>query len=64
LSPLPFTGATAEAIAAWIAAGVAQAQTGALERIFRVNDRGHKVLAAEGDELDRTGICIFCLCPG
>jgi transposase len=54
LSPLPLTGATAEAMAAWIAAGVAQAQTGALERIFRVNDRGHKVLAAEGYELERT----------
>ena len=54
LSPLPLTGATAEAMAAWIAAGVAQAQTGALERIFRVNDRGHKVLAAEGYEFERT----------
>ena len=48
LSPLPFTGATAEAMDAWIAEGVAKDEAGALERIFRTNDRGHEVLAAEG----------------
>jgi len=48
LSPLPLTGATAEAMDAWITEGVTQGETGALERIVRTNDRGHKVLAAEG----------------
>jgi transposase len=59
LSPVPFTGATAEAMATWITAGVAQGEAGALERIFRTNDRGHEVLAAEGYEVERT-----CGVPG
>ena len=59
LSPLPFTGATAEAMETWITAGVAQGEAGALERIFRTNDRGHEVLAAEGYEVERT-----CGVPG
>jgi transposase len=54
LSPLPLTGATAEAMDAWITAGVIQGERGALERIMRTNDRGHQVLAAEGYELERT----------
>lgn len=53
LSPLPFTGATAEAMAAWIAEGVAKDEAGELERMFRTNDRGHEVLAAEGYAFDR-----------
>jgi len=48
LSPLPLTGATADVREAWIAAGVAKDQGGELEQIFRTNDRGHEVLAAEG----------------
>src|SRR5437867_5898532 len=48
LSPLPLTGATAEAMDAWITVGVTQGEMGALERIMRTNDRGHQVLAAEG----------------
>jgi transposase len=59
LSPLPLTGATAEAMEAWITAGVAKGNAGALERIVRTNDRGHKVLAAEGYEFERT-----CSAPG
>ena len=43
----------------WITAGVAQGEAGALERIFRTNDRGHEVLAAEGYEVERT-----CGVPG
>src|SRR3981081_4265711 len=39
LSPLPLTGATAEAMEAWIAEGVAKDEAGELERIFRTNDR-------------------------
>jgi len=54
LSPLPLTGATAEAMDAWITAGVAQGERGALARIMRTNDRGHTVLAAEGYEWERT----------
>ena len=54
LSPLPLTGATAEAMDAWITEGVTQGEAGALERICRTNDRGHEVLAAEGYEFERT----------
>src|SRR5215468_8990995 len=53
LSPLPFTGATAEAMEAWISEGVARSATGELVRLFRPNDRGHEVLAAEGYECER-----------
>src|SRR3989441_10413428 len=59
LSPLPLTGATAEAMEAWITEGVAKGNAGALERIVRTNDRGHTVLAAEGYEIERT-----CSAPG
>jgi transposase len=59
LSPLPLTGATAEAMETWITAGVTQGEAGGLERIFRTNDRGHEVLAAEGYEVERT-----CGVPG
>jgi transposase len=59
LSPLPLTGTTAEAMDAWGTAGVTQGEMGALERIRRTNDRGHKVLVAEGYEFART-----CEAPG
>lgn len=54
LSPLPLTGATAEAIDAWITAGVRQGEAGELARIVRTNERGQEVLAAEGYEFERT----------
>src|SRR6266704_2891875 len=54
LSPLPLTGATAEAMDAWITAGVTPGTAGALEQAWRTNDRGHEVLAAEGSEVERT----------
>ena len=54
LSPLPCTGATAEAMHVWISEGVVRGETGALVRIFRTNDRGHEVLTAEGYEFERT----------
>src|SRR5712691_6620657 len=54
LSPLPLTGATAEAMDAWIAEGGAKDEAGELERIVRTNDRGQEVLAAEGYEFERT----------
>ncbi len=53
LSPLPLTGATAEAMDAWISAGVTKREAGELEQIWRTNDRGHEVLAAEGYECER-----------
>lgn len=59
LSPLPLTGATAEAMEAWVTAGVTQGEAGALEQVFRTNDRGHVVLAAEGYECERA-----CGVPG
>ena len=59
LSPLPLTGATAEAMDAWITAGVTQSEAEALTRIWRTDDRGHEVLAAEGYEVERT-----CVAPG
>src|SRR2546428_3528678 len=54
LSPLPLIGVTAEAMDAWITAGVTQGEAGKLARIWRTNDRGHEVLAAEGYEFERT----------
>src|SRR2546426_63408 len=59
LSPLPLTGATAEAMDAWIAAGVTKREAGELAQIWRTNDRGHEVLTAEGYEFERT-----CCAPG
>ena len=59
VSPLPLTGATAEAMDAWVTAGVTQGEAGELVRIVRINDRGHEVLAAEGYEFERT-----CGVPG
>src|SRR5437773_9237406 len=53
LSPLPLTGATAEAMDAWITTGVTKSEAGELARIWRTTDRGHEVLAAEGYELER-----------
>src|SRR5256884_5252045 len=53
LSPLPLTGATAEAMDAWITAGVTKREAGAFVRIGRTHDRGHAGLAAEGDEVAR-----------
>ena len=54
LSPLPLTGATAEAMDAWLTVGVTKGEAGELTQIWRTNDRGHEVLAAEGYELERT----------
>jgi transposase len=54
LSPLPLTGATAEAMDAWITEGATKGAAGELERIWRTNDRGQEVLVAEGYEFERT----------
>ena len=54
LSPLPLTGATAEAMDAWSSEGVARSEKHELVRLFRTNDRGLEGLAAEGYEFART----------
>ena len=43
LSPLPLTGATAEAMAMWISEGIAKDRDGALERLVRRNQRDEEV---------------------
>jgi transposase len=53
LSPLPLTGATAEAMGAWIREGMAKDRDGALERMVRFNPQAEAVLAAEGYEFER-----------
>jgi len=59
LSPLPLTGATGEAMDAWITTGVTKREVGELAQLWRTNDRGHEVLVAEGYEVERT-----CCAPG
>ena len=54
LAPLPLTGATAAAMEAWITEGVTRGEADELQRIGRINDRGHEELAAEGYEVERT----------
>jgi transposase len=54
LSPLPLTGATAEAMAAWISEGIAKDGDGALERLVRRKHRDEAVLVAEGYEFERS----------
>ncbi len=48
LSPLPLTGATAEARAEGSREGIAKDRDGALERMVRDNPRAEAVLVAEG----------------
>jgi transposase len=54
LSPLPLTGSTAVAMEGWVTQGMAKAQGGELEAIWRLNDRGQRVLAAEAYEVERS----------
>jgi len=54
LSPLPRTGATAEAMPAWISEGIAQDRAGALQRLVRCNHRDEEELVAEGYECERS----------
>jgi hypothetical protein len=43
LSPLPLTGATAEAMVDWISEGIAKDRDGDLERLFRRHHRDAEV---------------------
>ena len=54
LAPWPLTGATAEAMEAWITTGVRTGEAGEGGRRGRTKDRGHEVRAAEGSEMERT----------
>src|SRR2546430_17342657 len=54
LSPLPLTGATVEAMAAWISEGIAQGREGELERLFRRHHRDEEALVAAGYEEARS----------
>src|SRR5437870_2610117 len=54
LSPLPRTGATAEAMAAWISEGIAKDRAGELQRLVRRNHRDEEGLVAEGYEFERS----------
>src|SRR5437870_8264320 len=49
----PYTTLFRSAMDAWITTGVSKGEADALERIWRTNDRGHEVLAAEGYEFER-----------
>ena len=53
LSPLPLTGATAEAMGEGSSEGIAKAQEGERERMVRFHPRAAAGLAAEGSEFER-----------
>src|SRR5262245_37674841 len=53
LSPLPFTGTTAEAMAAWSSEGIRHDNAGKLARMCRAHARGDEGLAAAGYAVER-----------
>jgi len=53
LSPLALVGNTASFMSKWIDDGVEKDKQGELEQVFRTNDRGDTVLAAQGYEFER-----------
>ncbi|CAK8712959.1 Transposase IS4-like domain-containing protein [Candidatus Electrothrix laxa] len=53
LSPLPLTGKITKEMERWIEGGLTHKTHGELEQVFRENDKGEKVLIAQGYELDR-----------
>jgi transposase len=53
LSPLPLTGKTAQEMETWIEDGLIKKAHGELEQVFRENNKGKKVLIAQGYELNR-----------
>lgn len=53
LSPLPLTGKTAQEMETWIEDGLVRKTHGELEQVFRENDKGEKILIAQGYELNR-----------
>ena len=53
LSPLPLTGKIAEEMKTWVEDGLIKKTLGDLEQVFRENDKGERVLIAQGYELNR-----------
>jgi len=54
LTPLPMTGATAQAMSDWIDQGLERDRDGRLTLIFRDTDRGETLLAGSAYEFERT----------
>ncbi|MDI6795009.1 MAG: hypothetical protein QME81_19430, partial [bacterium] len=54
LCPLPLTGNTAEEMPEWIRKGVLKDKRGELTNVYVENNKGEKVLAAKGYEIERT----------
>ena len=55
VAPWPLTGGTADAMAQWSNAGIAQDRDGALTPLMRVHPCGPEGRVAEGSEVERTG---------
>jgi transposase len=53
LTPLPLTGNTAKEMENWITKGISKEQDSGLEKIYKENDKGEKVLVANGYEFER-----------
>jgi transposase len=53
LSPLPLTGNTAKEMEKWITDGISKEKDSRLEKIYKENDKGEKVLVASGYEIER-----------
>ncbi|MCP4460168.1 MAG: IS1634 family transposase [Cytophagales bacterium] len=59
LSPIPLTGKTAQEMEIWIEGGLSKKICGELEQVFRENDKGEKVLIAQGYELNRDQSSVY-----
>lgn len=53
LSPLPLTGNTAKEMENWITEGIRKEKDSGLEKIYKANDKGERVLVASGYEFER-----------
>jgi len=53
LSPLPLTGNTAKEMEKWITDGISKEKDSVVEKIYKENDKGEKVLVASGYEFER-----------
>ena len=53
LSPLPLTGNTAKEMEKWITDGIGKEKDSGLEKVYKENDKGEKVLVASGYEFER-----------
>jgi transposase len=53
LSPLPLRGNTGKEIENWITEGIGKEKDSGLEKVYKENDKGEKVLLASGYEFER-----------